>query len=212
MNRIAAVVLLIGGGLVAGCSSHEAPAASAKPAPVAPAKAADTPKPEPAPPPAAPQPKPDPTHTEPHAIPPQAATGKTPDAPPGPPDYAKEWLISIERAKELFDKKEVDGRQVIFVDARTFNEFREGHIRGAMCYSTKYTQGAPQPKLRNYLPGSAVVIYCHGDLCTDSYLVGRYFKSLNMDIGPVFVIKDGLPGWQAKYPNLVDKGDEVGFN
>jgi hypothetical protein len=121
-------------------------------------------------------------------------------------------MISVDRAKQLYDAKEVDGRQVVFVDARTFLEFRDdGHIRGAMHYSKDYTRGPPQPKVRNYLPGSAVVIYCHGELCTDSIDVGRYFESLKLDIGPIFVIKDGIPAWKKVHPDLVDKGNEVGF-
>lgn len=122
-------------------------------------------------------------------------------------------MISVERAKQLYDAREVDGRQVVFIDARTFLEFRDdGHVRGAMHYSKDYTRGPPQPKVRNYLPGSAVVIYCHGELCTDSIDVGRYFESLKLDIGPIFVIKDGIPAFKKAYADLIDKGNEVGFN
>lgn len=151
------------------------------------------------------------------AAPPPAPPVTPPATPAGgvtPADEAaSKWFITVERAKELFDSKEVNGRQVIFIDARTFLEFRdEGHIRGAMHYATAYTRGRPQPKVTNYLPGSAVVIYCHGELCTDSIEVGRYFESLKLDIGPVFVLKAGFPAWKAAYPHLVDKGNEVGFD
>jgi rhodanese-related sulfurtransferase len=214
---------LAAAGLIASCNSHE----GAKPAANAPVKSepavqASKPAPPPAPPPA-PTPTPAaPTPTKPVAANPPAAPAAPPpaakDTPASQPapgsnaELAKKWFISTERAKELFDKKEVDGKQVIFVDARTYVEFTEGHIRGSMCYSTKYTQGAPQAKLKNYLPGSAVVLYCHGETCTDSLDVGRYFESLHVEIGPIFVIKDGFPGWEKAYPNLVDKGPEVGFN
>jgi hypothetical protein len=140
----------------------------------------------------------------------------SPSAPPSvtaPGDAAQKWMITVERAKQLYDAKEVDGHQVVFIDARTFLEFRDnGHIRGAMHYSKDYTRGPPQPKVRNYLPGSVVVIYCHGELCTDSIDVGRYFESLKLDIGPIFVIKDGIPAFMRAYPDLIDKGNEVGFD
>lgn len=205
--------------LIASCNSHEAssqPAKAPASAPaVAPAESAKPPavaeKPKPTPPPekpvaaAPPPPPPAPVKEAPKEA-------SKPDSGVATREAAKEWFISTERAKEMFDKKEVDGKQVIFVDARTYNEFTEGHIRGAMCYSTKYTQGAPQSKLKNYLPGSAVVLYCHGETCTDSIDVGRYFQSLHMDIGPIYVIKDGFPSWQKLYPTLVDKGPEIGFN
>ena len=156
-----------------------------------------------------------PVETAPTTPPPEAAKpAATAPAPSSvtPRDEPKDWFITLERAKELYDKKDLNGRQVIFVDARTYVEFTDGHIRGAMCYSTKYTQGAPQAKLKNYLPGSAVVLYCRGELCQDSFDVGRYFQSLHLDIGPIFVIKDGFPGWEKAYPKLVDKGPEIGFD
>lgn len=219
-SRLMAVCgAVLGLGVLASCSQGpsaktssdpkpaEAEASTPPPAPANPVEQAPAPKPAPPPPP-----PPPPTQKQPPPPAPQAAAPAKADKSAAAQDEAKDWFISLDRAKELYDKKEVNKRQVIFVDARTYNEFTEGHIRGAMCYSTKYTQGAPQAKLRNYLPGSAVVLYCHGELCTDSIDVGRYFQSLHMDIGPVFVIKDGMPGWLKAYPNLVDKGPEIGFD
>ncbi len=200
-------LLTVCGGVIlaalASCTQNtEKPKAEATPPPAAPAapakEAPKAPAPEAKAPPATPAP----------ATP---APAKKEKLASDDPDH-KDWFISLEKAKELFDKKEINKRQVIFIDARTYFEFTTSHIRGAMCYSTKYTEGPPQPKARNYLPGSAIVIYCHGDLCTDSLLVGKYFLSLNMDIGPVFIIKDGFPGWEKAYPTLIDKGGEIGFD
>lgn len=215
-----ATALVTSACVFASCKEESKPAGQgggARPAHAAntsPAKEPPKPSPQPAAPVDPPPVKPPP------AVPTTAPTGGSAPAASGaghavtPIDEAtKKWFISVERAKELYDKREVDGKQVIFIDARTFLEFRDdGHIRGAMHYATNYTRGRPQPKVRNYLPGSAIVIYCHGELCTDSVEVGRYFESLKLDIGPVFIIQAGFPGWKAAYPNLVDTGNEVGFD
>ena len=217
MGLLLAAVLMLGA-----CSEQAAPSgkAPAPPAVQAPAQTAP-PVPPPAKPEATPKTPEAPAKVEPAPNPappavPAAAPPSSPATAPGvtPLDQvAEKWFISVERAKELFDAKEVNGRQVIFVDARTFLEFRDdGHVRGAMHYAKNYTMGPPQPKVRNYLPGSAVVIYCHGETCTDSIEVGRYFEALKMDIGPVFVMKDGIPAWKKAYPDTIDKGNEVGFN
>ncbi len=210
-HRIAIVAVSLACACVSCSEHHAAPPAPAKQtAAPAPAKA-----PEPVSAPAAPASTP--AAPAPAAPAPAATTAATPPAAAASvttiDEAVKKWFISVERAKELYDTKEYQGRQVIFIDARTFLEFRDdGHIRGAMYYPTAYTRGVPQPKVRNYLPGSCIVLYCHGELCTDSIEVGRYFESLKLDIGPVFIIKAGFPGWKAAYPNLVDKGNEVGFD
>lgn len=120
------------------------------------------------------------------------------------------WFISLEEAKALHDKG------VIFIDARTFIEYTEGHIQGAMHCDKKYFDGAAPKKVRDYLPGQEVVVYCHGAECTDSEALVKRLIALNLNIGPYHIIKDGFPGWQEKnktdpkgYP--IDKGGEVGF-
>jgi rhodanese-related sulfurtransferase len=142
-----------------------------------------------------------------------AATGTTTPVATTQPEPQKEsnpWFISLEEAKALHDKG------VIFIDARTYVEFTEGHIAGAMHCDKKYFDGAAPKKVRDYLPGQEVVVYCHGAECTDSEAVVKRLIALNLGIGPYHIIKDGFPGWQEKnkvdpqgYP--IDQGGEVGF-
>jgi len=207
------LIAAITAGLVACSERHTSTPPAPAPAPAAPTPAAPpkataltTPKPEPATTPTPKPPSPPPLTATPPSTG-QNNTVATAD------EATRKWFISVERAKEIYDARQVEGRQVVFIDARTFYEFHhDGHIRGAMHYATNYTHGTPQPKVRNYLPGSAIVIYCHGEFCTDSIDVGRYFQSLKLDIGPIFIIKDGYPGWKKAFPNLTDVGDEVGFS
>ncbi len=114
-------------------------------------------------------------------------------------------LISVEAAKKLYD-----GKAAIFIDARPKDEYLKSHIMGAMQLEKGDLDGPPPAKVSNYLPGMEVVVYCHGELCTDSENVVKRLLALNKGIGPYHIIKAGFPGWEAaKYP--VDAGREVGF-
>lgn len=122
-----------------------------------------------------------------------------------PAEHVNDYFISLTEAK-----KKYDAHSAIFVDARTFTEFKEGHIPGSMHCAKSYFDGAAPKKVLNYLPGSEVVVYCHGAECTDSEAVVKRLQALNLNIGPCYIIKDGFPGWKAAgLP--VDTGDEVGF-
>jgi rhodanese-related sulfurtransferase len=144
---------------------------------------------------------------------PAAPTGATPAAQTGPAaptgaahpaSAAEAYFISLPDAKKLFDSG-----TVIFVDARAFAEYRDGHVRGAMHLDKGRIAGSIS-KIRGYLQGVEVVVYCHGAECTDSEAVIKRLQALNLGIGPYHILKDGFPGWEkAGYP--VDKGDEVGF-
>jgi rhodanese-related sulfurtransferase len=136
-------------------------------------------------------------------------TTVVPAAKAEPPDDGKH--ISIERAKKLFDDQALDGRSVIFIDAREYWHFTTEHITGSMHVNKSYFDGAAPKKVLNYLPGNAVVVYCMGADCSDSEAVATRLEALHLNIGPIFILKDGLPGWKAAgYPTV--PGGEVGFD
>jgi rhodanese-related sulfurtransferase len=119
-------------------------------------------------------------------------------------------FISLQQAKELFDRKAHGSWDGIFIDARPYHEFTAGHIPGSMHIDKKYFDGKVPSKIKDYLPGTEVVIYCHGEQCTDSEAVATRLVALKLQIGPIKIIKEGFPGWQsAGFP--VDTGGEVGF-
>ncbi len=132
-----------------------------------------------------------------------APTGKVEPAAAAPVDGAD--LISVEAAKTLYD-----GHNAVFIDARPKAEFLQSHVTGAMQLEKSDLDGPPPSKVLNYLPGMEVVVYCHGELCTDSANVVKRLLALNKGIGPMHIIKAGFPGWQAaKLP--VESGPEAGF-
>jgi rhodanese-related sulfurtransferase len=133
-------------------------------------------------------------------------TGAIPDKPvakaPAPSDVDK---ISLTAAKTLFDQ-----HNAVFIDARAKKEYLESHIPGAMQLEKSDLDSQPPAKVLNYLPGMEIVVYCHGELCTDSEAVIRRLMALNKGIGPMHIIADGFPGWQkAGYP--AESGPESGF-
>lgn len=154
--------------------------------------------------------------TKPPVLPPSPPSGDTGSlvikVTPGivEPDFKadhddKGWFISLDKAHEIYTKN-----QAIFVDARSYIEFTEGHIPGAMHLDKKYFDGAAGAMKAKNLKGQGIVIYCHGAECTDSEAVAIRLQALKFDINPIYIIKDGFPGWQkAGYP--VDKGGETGF-
>jgi len=136
-------------------------------------------------------------------IAPTGPTGSPPKIDSPPVDGAD--LISIEAAKAIFDT-----HNAVFIDARPKAEFLKSHIPGAMHLEKTDIDGAPPAKVLNYLPGMEIVVYCHGELCTDSANVIKRLLALNKGIGPMHIIKAGFPGWEAaKLP--IESGPEAGF-
>ena len=137
---------------------------------------------------------------------PTRATGST-GAPskPGAASPAAVDKIDLAASKALFDK-----HNAVFIDARAKAEYVQAHIPGAMQLEKGDLDGQPPAKVLNYLPGVEIVVYCHGELCTDSENVVKRLLALNKGIGPMHIINDGFPGWQkAGYP--VESGPEAGF-
>jgi len=152
--------------------------------------------------------------------PPQAPAGSTGQAPQpkppipgtptgttGPATAENNWFIDLATAKKIYDSNDA-----VFVDARTYDEFKEGHIYGAIHIDKKYFDGAAGADIaRKQLKGQHVVIYCHGAECTDSEAVAKRLLALNMQIGPIHIIKDGFPGWKAAgYPVNTGPGETSG--
>ncbi|MBX3376725.1 MAG: hypothetical protein KF678_06950 [Phycisphaeraceae bacterium] len=134
---------------------------------------------------------------------PQSTQASTPTPPAASP--ASDLFITVEAAKAVHD-----GGAAVFIDARPLDEYLKGHIPGAMHLEKDALNGPPPAKVLNYLPGMEVVVYCHGELCTDSENVIKRLAALKKDIGPFRIIQAGFPGWvKAGLPTAT--GPEVGF-
>jgi rhodanese-related sulfurtransferase len=134
---------------------------------------------------------------------PAAPEVKSPAA-PAPPNY----FITVERARELWDKGQRDG-SVYFVDARVPERYVEGHVAGAMSLPPGAFSRTP-PKT-DFLVGQTVVVYCTGRDCTDSEAVMVRLQNLKRNIAPIYIMHDGFGAWAANgYP--VETGpDPLGF-
>jgi rhodanese-related sulfurtransferase len=132
--------------------------------------------------------------------PPTGSTGATAATP-----ASNDLFITVEAAKAIFDSQ-----RAIFIDARPHAEYLKSHIPNAMHLEKDVLNGPPPAKVTGYLPGMEVVVYCHGEMCTDSENVIKRLLALNKGIGPYRIIKEGFPGWvKAGHPTAA--GPEVGF-
>jgi rhodanese-related sulfurtransferase len=103
--------------------------------------------------------------------------------------------ISLSGAKSRFDSK-----SSIFLDARPPEEYKEGHIPGALSfYAEDFDQVAPQilPKLTD--KNKELIAYCHGSSCELSIVLAHRLSDLGYSNVKVFY--GGWPQWKsAGYP------------
>jgi len=129
---------------------------------------------------------------------------RTPAVPkrPTPIPSASDGVIRVglSGAKNRFDKK-----NCVFLDARKPEEYREGHIAGALnFYGNELDRFAPQviPQLTD--KGQEIIVYCHGGDCDLSLLVAK--SLIESGYTRVEIFAGGWPEWKkAGYP--VDPGD-----
>lgn len=179
------------------------PASTPEPVPTsATAKPAKPAKPVPAAPPAAPSSAPSANAKQdakpaPSATPaqPQIVTEETVAAPvavvlPVVPETREPLEVGLD-----FTKRFHDGRGAAFVDARSAEEYAEGHIPGAL--SLPFDDVYKKPELAKTFDekGLPIIVYCGGGDCD----LARTLAYALIEAGHkrVLVFKDGLPGWAA---------------
>ena len=103
-------------------------------------------------------------------------------------------IEDVTRAKKIFDTG-----HVLFVDARTRDNYDDGHIPGAVSLPVRQFDELIDTFMDEHAIEQPIVIYCSGRTCEDSHNLAQ----LLMDFGyvDVKVFIDGFPGWQAEgYP------------
>jgi rhodanese-related sulfurtransferase len=89
--------------------------------------------------------------------------------------------------------------RVVFVDSRTADDYREGHIPGAVSLPVGEFDGRIEAFRARFEPGHAIVTYCSGRSCQDSHILAQRLFEAGFENVSVFI--DGLPGWAAEgYP------------
>lgn len=103
-------------------------------------------------------------------------------------------IEDVALAKQIFDNA-----TALFVDARTRDNYDDGHIPGAVSLPVGQFDELIDAFMDQHDIEQPIVTYCSGRTCEDSHNLAQ----LLMDIGygDVQVLIDGYPGWQAKgYP------------
>jgi len=102
-------------------------------------------------------------------------------------------IISLARAKELYD------RGVPFIDSRSPQEYRAGHIRNARLLFYSHVEEDWELVMAGIALADEVAVYCSGEGCNSSYLVADHL--MNVGYEKVFVFHGGWPEWSAAgYP------------
>jgi len=100
----------------------------------------------------------------------------------------------ITHAKSLYDTG-----HVLFVDARSIEDYTDGHIKGAVSLPVGQYDDQIDAFLELYDLDRPIITYCSGRTCEDSLQLAR----LLMERGymNISVMIDGFPRWEAEgYP------------
>jgi rhodanese-related sulfurtransferase len=92
-------------------------------------------------------------------------------------------------------KKIYDSHKAVFVDARSLEDFKNGHIRGAESLPIGKFNDLIEAFKKKYPADTFIVAYCSGKTCDDSHRL----EQLLFDHGyvNVSIFIDGYQGWKA---------------
>ena len=97
-------------------------------------------------------------------------------------------------AKEIYDT-----RKAVFVDARSYEAFIDGHIKSAVSIPTNQFIEFIDPFKTKYPSITPVITYCSGRECNDSHELAQYL--IDEGYANVKVFIDGYQEWERKgYP------------
>ena len=96
-------------------------------------------------------------------------------------------------------------RPVVWVDARSREEYERGHIPGAKRLNMEEWEARVMDVLGAWTSGQPLVIYCDGPKCGQSEDVA---KRLRRDgVSPVFILKGGWQAWVNSHPSNELRGN-----
>jgi rhodanese-related sulfurtransferase len=97
----------------------------------------------------------------------------------------------VTSAKKLYDSK-----RFVFVDARSQDDYDEGHIRGAVSFPVWQFDKKIEAFLKQYPLEKPIITYCSGRTCEDSHKLAQLLLQFGYTEIGVFI--DGFPGWEAE--------------
>ncbi|MBL0715767.1 MAG: rhodanese-like domain-containing protein [Desulfosarcina sp.] len=86
--------------------------------------------------------------------------------------------------------------QVLFVDSRTADDYREGHIPKAVSLPIGEFDRRIEAFLTRYGRDIPMITYCSGRRCQDSHMLAQLLFEQGYENVSVFI--DGYPGWAAE--------------
>jgi len=98
---------------------------------------------------------------------------------------------TVDEARQLYDSGEY-----IFVDARSLEDYEEGHIQGAVSLPVGQSEDRVAAFQERYPPEASIITYCSGRTCQDSHHLAEFLLEFGYDNVTVFI--DGFPGWKAE--------------
>jgi rhodanese-related sulfurtransferase len=108
-------------------------------------------------------------------------------------------LNDLEIGDVSLAKKLYDSQKFIFVDARSRDDYDEGHIKGAVSLPVGQFDEKIEAFLERYPPEKAIITYCSGRTCEDSHELAQLLLAFGFTEINVFI--DGYPGWETEgYP------------
>jgi rhodanese-related sulfurtransferase len=103
-------------------------------------------------------------------------------------------IDSVAWAKSIFEKGDA-----LFVDARSQNDYDNGHIPGAVLLPMAQFEAKIEFFLNRYPPEQPIVTYCSGRDREDSHDLAQALSDVGFTNVRIFI--DGFQGWEAKgYP------------
>ncbi len=123
-----------------------------------------------------------------------------------------EYVITLDQSRQCWNyyPEEEGGKEFVFVDARPYVDYKEGHIDGAISmslHSFDEMAGLPVHMENGVIdPASTIlIVYCKGGDCDESLLAAGQLE----DIGfTCHIFEDGYPAWVNANFETLEGSDE----
>ena len=104
-------------------------------------------------------------------------------------------ITDVHEAKRIYDHK-----KAVFLDARSRDDFMEGHIKGAVSLPVNRFDEEIESLMNKYPLSTYFITYCSGRECNDSHELAQHLLAAGYENVSVFI--DGYPGWRNEgFPN-----------
>ena len=108
-------------------------------------------------------------------------------------------ITDLEIGDVTLARKLYNSGKFVFVDARSRDDYVEGHIKGAVSLPVGEFDEKIDVFLEEYSPEKAIITYCSGRTCEDSHRLAQLLLEFGYEKINVFI--DGYPGWVTRgYP------------